>query len=90
MEEPRVLVLREGDNVAVALRPLAPGETLIEGVTCAEAIPAAHKAALRPIQQAEAVVKYGAVIGHATMSTAPGQHVHTHNVESERMRGDRG
>jgi altronate hydrolase len=90
MTEPCVIVMREGDNVAVALHTLEPGEELISGVMCAEAIPAAHKVAVRPIGQGEAVVKYGAPIGRATAPIFTGQHVHTHNVESERMRGDRG
>jgi len=32
------------------------------------------------------VVKYGEVIGYATTGIRPGQHVHVHNVRSDRAR----
>jgi hypothetical protein len=33
-------------------------------------------------------VKYGSAIGHASCDIASGTHVHTHNVVSDRGRGD--
>jgi hypothetical protein len=33
-------------------------------------------------------VKYGSPIGHASSDIAAGAHVHTHNVASDRGRGD--
>ena len=47
-----------------------------------------HKIALVPITRGEPVVKYGEVIGLATQDISPGDHVHVHNVESQRGRGD--
>jgi altronate hydrolase len=74
--------LNPADNVVVALQPLARGVRISEsGVHAAEDIPAGHKAALQRIVSGEAVVKYGQVIGFASHDIAPGQHVHTHNVE---------
>lgn len=87
-----VLVLAPPDNVGVALVELAPGmEVAWEGGALAvcDPIPAAHKLALMPIGRGERVVKYGTPIGIATVDIAAGAHVHTHNVESDRMRGDR-
>ena len=74
--------LNPADNVVVALQPLARGVRISEsGVHTAEDIPAGHKAALQRIVSGEAVVKYGQVLGFASHDIAPGQHVHTHNVE---------
>jgi altronate dehydratase small subunit len=51
-------------------------------------IPFGHKVALRAIGRGDPVIKYGEVIGLATGPIAPGDHVHVHNVESQRGRGD--
>ena len=63
-----IVKIHENDNVAVALRPLAKGETLdVAGVKVSllEDIPQGHKFALRFIKAAEEVVKYGFRIGYA-------------------------
>ena len=41
-----------------------------------------HKYAARPIACGEMIVKYGFPIGHATKDVAEGEHVHTHNTET--------
>ena len=73
-----------GDNVVVALRPLAAGEGVdVEGVgrvTAAEDVPQGHKMAVSPILSGEPVVKYGLPIGHVTRDVAAGEWLHTHNV----------
>jgi len=51
-------------------------------------VPFAHKFAIRPIRKGEQVIKYGYSIGTATEDIEPGQHVHIHNTESNRGRGD--
>ena len=79
------------DNVGTALRQLEPGEVVeLEGVTVtvASRVPFGHKLALRPIAANEPVLKYGEAIGVAAGAIAAGEHVHTHNVESQRGRGD--
>lgn len=52
-------------------------------------VPFAHKFAIRPIRKGEQVIKYGYSIGAATEDIEPGRHVHIHNTESNRGRGDR-
>jgi hypothetical protein len=91
-DEPALLVLHVTDNTAVALRDLAAGEHLTaqgRAVRPLAAVRAGHKIALAPIAEGAEVRKYGVVIGTATVDIAAGDHVHVHNVESERMRGDR-
>ena len=79
------------DNVATALRDLAAGEVVElddARVTVSSRIPFGHKVALRSIAPQEPVLKYGEAIGLAAGAIAAGEHVHTHNVESQRGRGD--
>ncbi len=85
------IVISAQDNVATALEALAAGQTIQAGaaaVAIVEAIPRGHKVALRDIREGEVVVKYGSAIGHASADIAAGTHVHTHNVASDRGRGD--
>jgi altronate hydrolase len=81
------IVLDPLDNVATALVPLGAGrriETEGGAVTLAAAIPRGHKFALRAIGAGEPVVKYGQPIGRATAAIAPGEHVHSHNLATQR------
>ena len=41
-----------------------------------------HKYAVRDIKKGENIIKYGCPIGHATEDIAAGDHVHTHNVNT--------
>ena len=54
-----------------------------------EFIPFAHKFALKDIEAGQPIIKYGEIIGIATAGIKKGQHVHVHNLESCRGRGDR-
>jgi len=86
-----VLLLNPRDTVAVALVPLAAGTAVEVGrgadavrVVAETLIPFGHKIAVAPIDAGGQVVKYGEVIGFATSPIRAGQHVHVHNVRSDR------
>ena len=92
----QAIVMKAKDNVCTVIEDVAPnmqvsmeagGETL--RVQAAVAIPLGHKLAIRDIRQGETIIKYGEVIGRATQNIQMGQHVHVHNLESCRGRGDR-
>lgn len=89
-----LLHLSARDNVAVATAALEPGQSVSlidgEGIAVIDTVPAGHKIAVADIAQGQPVIKFGVDIGTATHAIARGQHVHVHNLESERMRGDRG
>ena len=71
------------DNVAVALTPIAKGESITAGeytVIAAEDIPQGHKIALKKIAKDTNVVKYGFPIGHATEEIEVGNWLHRHNM----------
>lgn len=75
--------INENDNVIVALKELAPGESVMVGdetiISC-ETIPAGHKMAIRDIAAGAEVIKYGFRIGNAKEEIKAGQWVHVHNV----------
>ncbi len=84
------------DNVATAVTDLKKGaevEFSESGkdisVVLRQDIALGHKFAVRKIAGGTPVVKYGETIGVATVNIQPGQHVHTHNVEGTRGRGDK-
>jgi len=85
------LVISDADNVATALENLESGTTIELGgvaVTVRQPIPRGHKIARVAIAAGQPIVKYGSPIGRATADIAAGDHVHAHNVASERGRGD--
>ncbi|MDR2528475.1 MAG: UxaA family hydrolase [Synergistaceae bacterium] len=86
----------EKDNVAVVIHDVAAGDTVMvqrESETlrllAATAVPAGHKIALRGFEKNDPVLKYGEVIGNASERIPTGTHVHVHNLEGLRGRGDK-
>jgi len=72
------------DDVVIAKGPLLPRTVLqaVDGdITIAQMVPPGHKVAIHAVAKGQPVRRYGQVIGFATQDIAPGQHVHTHNIE---------
>lgn len=86
--EVAVIRLHADDDVAVATAKLPAGMPLpaIGCVTTRTTIPSGHKVAVRNIQAAAPIRKYGQVIGVATQDIAAGDHVHTHNLAMSQVR----
>jgi len=89
------IVIRVEDNVATAIRNLEAGHEAAVGIgeevtrlKLRQSIDYGHKMALNDIARGEKILKYAAVIGQATQAIKAGEHVHVHNVESLRGRGD--
>jgi altronate hydrolase len=77
--------LSPSDNIAVALRPLKGGETLLlDGIalTVGQSIAVGHKLAAQAIAAGEVVCKYACPIGVAIRAIAPGEPLDAQNVES--------
>lgn len=91
----RAIVLHEKDNVATLIDDAAKGdEATLTGVGGGTIgiladIPYGHKCAVVALKQGDDILKYGQVIGRATADIPIGDHVHIHNVEALRARGDR-
>jgi altronate dehydratase small subunit len=82
----RLILLSPQDNCLIAGARLEAGtEVEIEGerVTLSKAIDLGHKVARGPLAKDDKVLRYGAVIGHVTGPVARGEHLHTHNLESD-------
>ncbi len=78
--------LSPSDNVAVACRNLAPGETIaVEGTALAitEKVDLGHKIALSSLKTGDKIIKYGMPIGSATADVPAGGWVHLHNMQSD-------
>lgn len=91
------LYMDERDHVVTALREIMAGETIkyrnaagIQDVTVSNDIPFGHKVAVAAVETGADVRKYGEVIGRAVTPIAVGEHVHVHNIEGIRGRGDLG
>lgn len=69
----KTLKIHPNDNVAVALEDLESNGAVIKR---------GHKIALVDIKEGEQVIKYGYPIGHASKDIKVGDHVHSHNVQT--------
>ena len=84
--DPRLILLSPEDNCLIAAARLAAGETLMiegEAVTLATTVELAHKLARHALSKDDKVLRYGAIIGHVNVDVARGEHLHTHNLESD-------
>jgi altronate dehydratase small subunit len=92
----RSVMMKLQDNVAVALTDIPKGTVLDVfckeqklTVTLQKNIEFGHKFAVKAIQNGDNIIKYGEVIGAAIIDIQPGEHVHVHNLEGKRGRGDK-
>src|SRR4030095_12915078 len=77
-----VIRIHPHDDVVIARQQLVGGTRIeSEGITVAGLVPPGHKVATRALRAGEAVRRYDQIIGSAKQAIAPGQHVHTHNLE---------
>lgn len=91
----KVVVIDPLDNVATAVDDLKAGETImissgkpVKNLKVSQEIPFGHKVAIASIPQNCEVIKYGEPIGTSSVTIEPGEHVHIHNMFSNRGRGD--
>lgn len=80
------VLIDSGDNVAVAIRELEPGDA-VSGVPGVEVsvknnVPKNHKVSIKEIAEGTPVIKYGEPIGRAGETIRAGDWVHTHNLAS--------
>ncbi|MGI6140780.1 MAG: UxaA family hydrolase [Caldicoprobacterales bacterium] len=79
--------LNEKDNVLVVIKEIKAGDEIInhnQFVThAATDIPYGHKIAICDINVNDAIIKFGEVIGYASINIKNGEWVHTHNLGYE-------
>lgn len=92
----QTLMLKPQDTVAVALENIEEGSVI--RVTCQgtsktvvlkDNINFGHKFAVVSMKEGDNIVKYGETIGAAIRDINEGEHVHVHNLEGKRGRGDK-
>ena len=87
-----LLLLSEKDNILTCTKDVKKGDVLDEmgvKITALNDIPIYHKIARVFIPKGSEVYKYGEIIGAASRDIQPGEHVHVHNLEGLRGRGDK-
>ncbi|WP_249597737.1 UxaA family hydrolase [Peribacillus frigoritolerans] len=96
MSEYKTLYLSREDSVAVALSEIPANTSVVVKsdleelvVPILEPIRFGHKFSVKTIKQGEDIIKYGEVIGAASAFIPAGAHVHVHNLEGKRGRGDK-
>lgn len=88
--KPNAILLDPSDNVVTVTAAVASCDPVIFSrngqmtqIIAAEAVPVFHKMAICDLSKGAAVIKYGEVIGKATMDIRTGAHVHIHNLSDE-------
>lgn len=88
-------MMKPHDKVAVALEYILAGRVVTVKcqdqtfvVELKEPIEFGHKFAVDEVKKGQEILKYGEVIGLAIKDIAIGEHVHVHNLEGKRGRGD--
>ncbi|WP_144151510.1 UxaA family hydrolase [Paraburkholderia sp. BCC1885] len=75
-----VVRLHPLDDVVIARHQLVAGVQIGGGVVVRGLVPAGHKVAVRAVESAAPVRRYGQIIGFASRPIEVGEHVHTHNL----------
>ena len=78
---PKIIQIKEADNVAVAVEDLAAGVLVRPGLTTRDPIPQAHKVALADIPAGSAIVRYGVVLGYAKADIPAGSWINEHMLK---------
>ncbi len=81
MSERLTIQIQPQDNVAVAVHDLPAGTVTESGVTTLQAIPQAHKVALRDIPRGGEIVRYGVVLGYAKDAIPAGSWINEHMLD---------
>jgi altronate dehydratase small subunit len=99
MKKNKIIALKinSRDNVAVVFGEAKANSTIEvidksgrkEEITLKNDIFYGHKFAIKPVKRGDPVLKYGEALGVASCDIAVGEHVHVHNLESIRGRGDK-
>jgi hypothetical protein len=78
--------MSQQDNCLIARLALHAGNIVtIDGqnIVLTQEIPLGHKLARHALNVGDKVIRYGAPIGSITRPVAVGEHIHTHNLESD-------
>ena len=95
VSSPKIWVVHPDDNVGTVVGgdisgigtvPMAGAGSGVVDVR--DPVPYGHKVALRALAAGDEIIKYGVPVGRLSAAAGQGRHVHVHNLESQRGRGD--
>jgi len=90
-----ILMHEKQDDVGVAVMDLKAGTEIgaatLDGepygvIKVIQDIPLGHKVALRDLSPEQSITEYGYSIGRAIQKISSGEHVHVHNLKTQRWR----
>ncbi|ADY56141.1 SAF domain protein [Syntrophobotulus glycolicus DSM 8271] len=91
----KAVVINTNDNVATVVENAESGDDInffhareMKNIVLKDNVPCGHKIAIKPIVKGQDILKYGESIGKALQDIRIGEHVHVHNIASNRGRGD--
>ena len=85
------VLMKTGDNVAIALNDLVPGDSIavrslsqetVDELKITHPVPYGHKVCVKALAMGSQVTKNGEVIGIASQPINRGEHAHIHNIVS--------
>jgi hypothetical protein len=82
------IILHSKDNCATSLEGIPQGtqiKILEETIVITQEIKMGHKFALNDINKGDKIIKYGEIIGIATIDIKKGEWIHTHNIKSANL-----
>ncbi|MGP4040838.1 UxaA family hydrolase [Gracilibacillus sp. D59] len=89
------LIMSDEDNVATAVKDLSVGDlakihykNIDQVIKVKDNIQFGHKLALCNVEKNREIKKYGEPIGIAITNIRKGEHVHIHNIDSIRGKGE--
>jgi SAF domain len=89
LQDTRLLMLAEGDNVLIVTGLIAAGETFVVAgfpVVAVGDLPTGFKVAARDLAEGEIAIRLSTPIGRTTAAIGVGELVHTHNLASLYLR----
>ena len=78
IQTPDIIQIKDADNVAVAVHDLEAGTAIAPDLKTRQAIPQAHKIALKDIPAGGEIIRYGVVLGYAKDAIPPGSWINEH------------
>jgi len=79
-------LLHERDNILIVRRFIAEGDSIdIDGqsLIATKSVDVGHKLARYALTKGQKVIRFGAPIGSISANVELGEHVHTHNMQSD-------
>lgn len=78
MSKQLVVKMHQNDNVAIAVKDIPLGTTVLDTIVTKNDIPQAHKLALKDIKKDEEIIRYGVILGYAINDIEQGAWINEH------------